>query len=433
MGKICVYGLWHLGCVTAGCLAAAGFEVIGLDRDAERVAALDDGRPPIAEPGLAELLGQGTQAGRLSYTTDPAAALADAEVLWVTFDTPVDDNDIADVAWVRAELEAVRPSLQPGTLVLVSSQVPVGFSRALEREWRSSEPSLSFAVSPENLRLGQAIDVFRRPERVVVGLGEGAERERLAALFAPFSAPIEWMSLESAEMSKHALNGFLAISVAYTNELARICERVGADASEVERALRTEPRIGRRAYVSAGPPLAGGTLPRDIAFLEGLAAQHGLPSPVVSAVLASNDLHREWARQRTQELVVGVDAPVVAVLGLTYKPGTDTLRRSAAVDLAVGLAKAGARVRAFDPAIRTLPPEVVGIELADDLELVLSGADVAVVATAWPEFRALDADRLARLMRHPRVVDAAGFLLNLGDDPRIVYARVGRPVRTGGQ
>ena len=425
---VCVYGLWHLGGVTAACLADAGFQVVGLDRDEPCVAELQAGRPPIAEPGLAELVQGGLESGRLAFTSDPTTALAEAGILWVTFDTPVDEDDRADVDWVRVQLEAVRRHLRSGTLVLVSSQVPVGFTAGLEHDWRQSDPSLQFACTPENLRLGRAIEVFRNPERVVLGTGEGTDRERLVRLFAPFSEQIEWMSSRSAEMTKHALNGFLALSVAYTNELARICEQIGADASEVERGLRSEPRIGRRAYVSPGPPLAGGTLLRDIGFLGQLAAERGLASPVVDAVRTSNQLHQAWAFGRAMTLLEGAERPRAAILGLTYKPGTDTLRRSAAVDLARALLDRGVELSAFDPAVRALPPGLDGIRLAGDADGALAGADVVILATPWPQFRELTADQLVRTMARPRLIDQAGFLPHLAGDPRLVYVRVGQPL-----
>jgi UDPglucose 6-dehydrogenase len=305
--------------------------------------------------------------------------------------------------------------------------VPVGFTAQLERDWRRTDPSLQFACTPENLRLGQAIQVFRHPERVVLGTGEGVDRERLVKLFKPFSEQIEWMSPSSAEMTKHALNGFLALSVSFTNELARICERVGADATEVERGLRSEPRIGKRAYVSPGPPIAGGTLLRDIGFLSGLAAERGLESPVIDAVQVSNQLHQQWTLNRTLELLAGIERPRAAVLGLTYKPGTDTLRRSSSLGLAQALAGRGVQVTAFDPVIRTLPDTTSDIELAAALDAALDGADVAILATAWPEFRALTADRLVGRMRRPCLVDQAGFLPHLAGDPRLIYVRVGQP------
>jgi UDPglucose 6-dehydrogenase len=356
--------------------------------------------------------------------------MANASMVWVTFDTPVDGDDHADAAWVRTQVEAVRSHLAPGTVVVVSSQVPVGFTRSLENDWQSSLPDVTFVCSPENLRLGQAIAVFRAPGRVVVGLGKGANRERLARLFAPFCDRMVWMSLESAEMTKHALNSFLAVQVVYTNELARLCERVGADAGDVERALRSDPRIGEKAYVAPGPPLAGGTLARDVEFLRALAASHGLESPVVEGVVRSNDLHTCWTHDRLNELLAGINAPRVALLGLTYKAGTDTLRRSASIELGRWLVQRGVDVRAFDPAVRSASsPELEGLQLTTSLDDVLSGADAAVVATPWPEFTTLTAEQLVRAMRAPCLVDQAGFLGHLADDPRLTYIRVGRPAQ----
>jgi UDPglucose 6-dehydrogenase len=425
-GTVCVFGLWHLGSVTAACLAGSGRRVVGLDLDAERIAGLAAGRPPIAEPGLADLVQEGLATNRLWFTASPATALADAAILWVTFDTPVDDDDRADTAWVRDQLEAVRPHVRTGTLVLVSSQVPVGFTAEVQQAWQQTDPSLQFACSPENLRLGQAINVFRQPERVVLGIGEGVDRDRLVQLFAPFSEQILWMSLESAEMTKHALNGFLALSVAYANELARICERVGADASQVERGLKSEPRIGPRAYVAPGPPMAGGTLLRDIGFLSGLGAGRGLPTPLIDAVRTSNSLHQGWALEQATGLLAEVGRPRAAVLGLTYKPGTDTLRRSASMELAQALAARGVQVTAYDPAVQVLPPSV-DVQLAANLEGALDGADLAILATAWPQFRTLTVDTLVQQMRRPCLIDQAGALAQLAGDPRLTYIRVGQP------
>lgn len=427
--RITVYGLWHLGCVTAACLAEAGHRVVGLDPDPAVVDGLRAGRPPLLEPGLVDLLGAGIAGGRLSFSTDPREALAGAEVLWIAFDTPVDAHDAADVAAVRAELEKVGHAVPPGTVVIVSSQVPVGFTRALAGEWGGR--GLRFACSPENLRLGQALESFRRPERVVVGLADQADRPILAALFEPFSARIEWMSLESAEMTKHALNAFLAASAGFANEVARLCEAVGADAKDVERGLKSEGRIGPRAYLAPGPAFAGGTLARDLRFLAGFGQRHGVATPLLDGVLASNEIHRRWLRDKVTALLEGVHDPVVAVLGLAYKPGTSTLRRSASVELCSWLGAQGVKVRAHDPGVPELPPELRGsIGLCATPQDALTGADVAIVATAWPEFRRLAADDFVRAMRHPRVVDETWFLAGaLAADPRLVYLAPGRPAR----
>jgi UDPglucose 6-dehydrogenase len=400
-----------------------------LDPDPLRVHELQQGRLPVSEPGLADLTRSGIESGFLRFAGDAAAAVSKADVVWATFDTPVGDDDRADVNWVRAQLEAVRRFVDSNTLVLVSSQVPVGFTRSVEHAWRTTDPTLEFAYSPENLRLGTAIKSFTEPKRIVVGMGEDTNPDRVRELFGPLASHIEWMSIESAEMTKHALNGFLALSVAYTNEVARICERVGADAGEVERGLRSEPRIGRHAYITAGGPIAGGTLARDVAFLTLLAGDHGLESPVLRGIQESNRLHELWLRERVSESLTGVREPRVAVLGLTYKPGTDTLRRSSSIELAHWLVEVGAHVRAYDPAVLTPRPETSGLVLAAGSAEALEHADVAVVATPWPEFTSIDANLLVRTMRRARIIDQTGFLSHLGMDSRVEYVRVGRPAQ----
>ncbi|HJT79431.1 MAG TPA: nucleotide sugar dehydrogenase [Gemmataceae bacterium] len=424
--RITVYGLWHLGCVTAACLAEAGFHVTGLDPEEPVVADLRQGRPPLHEPGLAELTAAGLAARSLTFTTSPDEALRDADVLWVTFDTPVNEQDEADLPFVRERLEAVAPHLRPGTVVLISSQVPVGFTRALQEAWHGK--GLHFAYSPENLRLGKALDVFRKPERVIVGAGDAEARARLGALFAPFCDRVEWMAVESAEMTKHALNAFLATSVTFINELARLCEAVGADAKEVERGLKSEARIGPRAYLSPGAAFAGGTLARDVRFLVDFGRRCRISTPLFQGVLASNQQHKSWTLGKVCGLLAGCTEPVVAVLGLTYKPGTSTLRRSASVELCCQLRHQGVQVRAHDPAVTALPGELAGVlTLCPTAEEALRGADVAVVATEWPAYRALAADQVARLMRRPCVIDPTHFLAAaLAADPRLTYVATGR-------
>jgi UDPglucose 6-dehydrogenase len=424
--RVAVYGLWHLGSVTAACLASAGHRVVGLDPD-ERVAAdLQRGQPPLHEPGLADLVRAGLEGGNLSFTTQPAVALGEAEVLWVTFDTPVNERDEADVASVRAQLEAVGGAIRPGTLVLISSQVPVGFTRALEQDWRGK--GLGYAYSPENLRLGKALESFRQPERVIVGVRAPSHRAVLATLFAPFCQRIEWMSVESAEMTKHALNAFLATSVTFINELARLCEAVGADAKEVERGLKSEGRIGPRAYLAPGAAFAGGTLARDVRFLTDFGRRFQVGTPLFEGVLASNELHKGWVQGKVRQLLGAAAEPVVAVLGLTYKPGTSTLRRSASVELCAWLRGLGAQVRAHDPAVGALPEELRHvIQLCASPRETLTGADLAVVATEWPDYRELRPEQLLEVMRRPQVIDQNHFLAGgLAGDARLTYVATGK-------
>lgn len=421
---VVVYGLWHLGCVTAACVAEAGRRVIGLELEDDALARLRQGRAPLFEPGLDELLLAGLRAGTLAFSGDAAAALREADVLWVTFDTPVDEHDHADVDFVRERLERLRPHVRAGTLVLVSSQVPVGFTRALERAFEGS--GARFACSPENLRLGRALDAFRRAERTVIGLRDDADRPRLEALLGPFCARVEWTSVESAEMSKHALNAFLGLSATFANEIARLCERLGADAREVERALKSEPRIGSRAYLGPGAPLGGGTLLRDLRYLAAFGRELCVATPLLDGVIASNERQRAWQLERALELLPA-RAPRVAVLGLTYKPGTSTLRRSAALELCAALAERGVDVRAHDPAVAELPADAPAVRLCATPSEALLGADLAVVATAWPEFRTLRADDFVGAMRRAAVLDPAWFLADtLAHDARVTYIAPGR-------
>jgi UDPglucose 6-dehydrogenase len=424
--RVCVVGLWHLGCVTAACLARAGHDVVGLDDDAAVVAGLKAGRLPLFEPGLDDLTAAGVAAGRLRFTDDPSAA-AGAEIAWITYDTPVDENDVPDVAFVVDRVHALLPHLPDGCLVLISSQVPVGTTRRLaEAAAAAGRTGLSFGYSPENLRLGRAIEVFTRPDRVVVGLQSEADRPKVAAVLAPLTDAIVWMGVEAAEMTKHAINAFLATSVAFMNEIAALCEQVGADAKEVERGLKTEERIGPKAYLSPGGAFAGGTLARDIATLAGIGRREAVPVTLVAAVGESNDRHRSWPLRKLTSRLGSLEGRRIAILGLTYKPGTSTLRRSSAVELARALADAGAAVSAYDPAVPALPEGLPGIALAADAAAALAGADAVVIATPWPEFRALDWTALLASMRTPTVVDLSGFVADLAA-ARSAYAAVGKP------
>jgi UDPglucose 6-dehydrogenase len=265
---------------------------------------------------------------------------------------------------------------------------------------------------------------------VVVGTSRPADRERVRELLAPFTDRVEWMSVESAEMTKHAINAFLATSVTFANEVARLCEAAGADAKEVERGLRSESRIGARAYVSPGAAFAGGTLARDVRFLIAHGAAHQVGTPLLQGAWASNDLHKGWVREQVQRLLgeASEGTPVVAVLGLTYKPGTSTLRRSAAVELCRWLRERGARVRAHDPGVTHLPEELCEvIEWADTPLAALAGADLAVLATEWPQFRSLGPADLSAQMRQPRVIDPTHFLAGtLGAGPGITYVATGK-------
>ncbi len=403
--NITVLGLWHLGSVTAAC-CAKHFRVIGLDFVADNVVNLNSGKAPLFEPGLNELIASDIASGKLSFTADSKTAGANADILWVTYDTPVNENDESDVEAVLGNVRRALANLRAGALVLISAQLPVGTCARLEKEF----PQFAFACSPENLRLGKAIDSFEKAERVIVGIRDDSKKPLLEKLFAPFTSQILFMRTESAEMVKHALNSFLALSITFINEVARLCEQVGADAKEVSAGLKSEPRIGPKAYLGPGGPFAGGTLARDVVTLTKLAKEKGETISVIPAIKESNDLHRGWAFRRLQSRLAELSGKTVAVLGLTYTTNTDTLRRSAAVELCEKLLSAGVKVVAFDPAITRLPTELSKITLAGDIATALKGADAAVVSTEWPQFHQADWAKLIPLMRQPVIVDANRFL-----------------------
>jgi len=403
--NITVLGLWHLGCVTAAC-CAKHFRVTGLDFDAATIAKLSEGKAPVFEPGLDNLISAGLAAKNLSFTTDAAAACANADILWLCYDTPVNDDDESDVDFVLGNLRRALPHLPKGALVLISSQLPVGTCARLEAEF----PQFHFACSPENLRLGKAIEVFSQADRFIVGIRDDAKRVELEKLFAPFTAQVIFMRTESAEMVKHALNSFLAVSVTFINEVARLCEHVGAEAKEVSVGLKSDIRIGAKAYLGPGGPFAGGTLARDVVTLTKLGAAKGESLALIPAIKQSNDGHRHWVFNRLRNRLGELRGKTVAVLGLTYKTGTDTLRRSSAVELCEALLKAGCTVRAFDPVVKRLPTELSGVTLASSAAEALRGVDAAAVCTEWPEIRQANWPEAVAAMRGRVIVDANRFL-----------------------
>jgi UDPglucose 6-dehydrogenase len=363
----------------------------------------------------------------------------------VTFDTPVDDEDNADVESVLARAVELLAWLPAGSLVVVSSQLPVGSIAKLHDRCaaRRGDSSLRFACVPENLRLGNALESFRACDRIVAGVRTELDRSELAELLAPFSTNVQWMRVESAEMTKHALNGFLATSVAFINEVAEICESVGADAEEVSRGLRSEQRIGPRAYLGPGDAFAGGTLARDIGFLRGLAKHRGLPSHVFAGVADGNAAHKDWTRRKLLELLADSGVPEadalagrrVAIWGLTYKPGTDTLRRSSAIELCRWLVTIGASVSAHDPAVSALPVDLAGeVELCSSPLQAATGADVLVLSTPWPDYLAVPVDEILSVLAVAQIVDPAGVLrVALASHPDVLHVRVGTPYKARGR
>jgi UDPglucose 6-dehydrogenase len=421
--KIVVLGLWHLGCVTAAC-AAKFARVVGLDFDQATILGLREGKPPIFEPGLAELIQEGRERGTLLFEDDPAIACHGATMLWVTYDTPVDANDRADLTPVLEGIGRCLPHLASEALVLISSQVSAGTCKALEIKY----PGWRFAYAPENLRLGKALEIFLHQDRIILGARSETDASAIVPLLQHFSEEIVVVQTESAEMIKHAINSFLALSIAFMNEVSRICEAVGADARQVETGLKSESRIGPKAYLSPGGPFAGGTLARDVIALTDIARENAEQITLIPAIKASNDQHKRWTIQKLKEELGYLGGRSIAVLGLTYKPHTNTLRRSLAVELCRLLLAEGASVQAYDPAVDPLCEELQGVAFDSNVAVVVTGVDAIVVGTEWPQLLQVDWPVVIQRANQPLVIDPNGFLrMKLEDIPGVRLRSVGKP------
>ncbi len=410
MATVAVHGAWHLGTVHAACLAELGNRVRATDLDPAVIASLMQGKPPLFEPGLEELVGKHLASGRLSFHRPDDAALGEADAHFIAADTTVDDDDQVDLASVERLAEAAGRVLRKRAPVVVASQVPVGTTERLVGRMRelSGIADLPAVHMPENLRLGSALENFLRPDRLVIG-GENAAADEVLAIYG-LRCEVVRMSVRSAEMAKHALNGYLATLVSLTSELSDLCEAAGADAYDVERALRTDRRVSPKAPLRPGFGFAGGTLGRDVQSLRALAAAHGLSAPLMDGVLSVNRTRVSRLLQRLERAVGELRGRSIALLGLTYKPGTDTLRRSIALQIAAELNSRGARVTAFDPMVTSLPQEAPLMALAPDALAAARGADALVLATEWPEFARLDWRQIGASMARPLVFDLKGLL-----------------------
>jgi UDPglucose 6-dehydrogenase len=426
--KICVLGLWHLGSVISAGLAKLGHTVVGLDFNNEVIGNLQNAHAPVSEPGLNELIHETLKRKTLRFTQDPRVALQDAYVLWITFDTPVDEQDNADISSLEKNFDKIAPFIHDEMKIIISSQVPVGFTRQLQNQFYKKNPGkkVYFSYSPENLRLGKALKTFLEPDRIIIG-GNPDEKEQFLPVFTSISDRLEWMSIESAEMTKHAINAFLATSICFANEVATLCECMGANAKEVERGLKTEERIGPKAYLNPGNAFSGGTLARDVRFLQNMGKKNLLPMYLINSVLESNDFHKKWIQRKCLETMGELKGKHITVLGLTYKPGTNTLRRSMSVELCRWLKDQGAEVTAIDPAIHELPSELLDvISLSSDLAGSVEIADCIIIATEWPDFRKIET-YIITTMRGKIIIDPNGFMeVILGNVHNLQYFAVGR-------
>ena len=427
---IAVIGLWHLGSVLAACWAELGYRVIGLDGSQAVVDGLRSARAPIFEPGLDELVRKSVIKECLTFTTEFREAVPRSDFVFIAFDTPVDANDRLELESVEHAVRASIPYLKEGAIVIVSSQVPVGTCARWRREIRElhRRSDVDVVYSPENLRLGEALDCYLHPDRIVVGADDPAARQSVADLFAPMDAPVIAMSLMSAEMAKHALNSFLAASVSFINEIATLCELTGADVLSVVEALKTDPRIGRRAFLSPGFGFAGGTLARDVQILKDIGRAGALETPFLDSVIEVNRQRPGIVLRRLANLYGKLDGLGVGALGLTYKAGTSTLRRSVALEVIGSLVAAGVKVKAFDP--KADLSELDGsptFEAVGDAYEAARAASALVILTEWPEFARLDFDRIKAVMANPVIFDGKNLLVGLRlTDRGFTYMGVGR-------
>ena len=410
--EVAVIGCWHQGVVGAACLADMGHRVRGYDADAVRVNSLRRGEASLFEPGLNELLAKGLKAGSLTFADTAAEAVAGADVVMVMHDTPVDDNDQSDVSGIFADVKAMAGALGHETPVYVTAQVPIGTCDELMAALQTANPAWKggMAYSPENLRLGQAIERFRQPPLPVIGANDDATFQRLEKLLAGFSKDWKKVNLRTAEMSKHALNAFLATSICFANELGNLCDLLGADGHKLAEVLRMEPRIGSKAMLFPGLGFAGGTLARDMQTLRGLGDQLGLSTTLLDGAWESNQAQNKIVVQTLARLFKDLSGKKIAVLGLTYKPDTSTLRRSAALDVIAGLHEAGADIRAHDPkADREEIKQYQGFVCFDDIDETIAGSDALVLMTPWADYRNIDPARVKAKMKGQLVFDTANL------------------------
>jgi len=434
MAHIATVGLWHLGCVVSAGLASLGHTVYATDPDAERVRNLQQGRFPLQEPGLAEFTAEQVQAGRLAFVSSPQAALFAASFIFLTFDTPVDEYDRCDLTPLENILKQVTLFAPQDATVVVMSQVPAGTCARFETRLHelAHRDTLRVAYQPENLRLGEALATFLQPDFLLVGANNAKTANDVLQLYEGIKTKKLVMGTNSAEMSKHVLNAFLATSVSFANEMADLAESGGADIRDVLSAIRLDRRIGPHAFLSPGPGFSGGTLGRDVQTLRSIGAREHRRTAQLDATLAVNDHRLAGLIEKLERECGSLSGLTIALLGLTYKPGTSTLRRSRAVEFAHRLIDAGCSVRACDPMISTPAAETKNIEICADAYQAAAGADFAVLMTPWPEFRKLDLQRLAACMRRARLMDCHNFLSSSAARPAgFQYLGVGVPQAAG--
>jgi len=411
--RIAMIGGGYVGLVSGACFAEFGTEVTVVEVDRDKLAALHEGHMPIYEPGLDKLVAENVSAGRLTFTADLASAVRGAEAVFIAVGTPTRRGDgHADLSYVFAAAEQVAMALSRYSVIITKSTVPVGTSRRIAEIVRAARPDLEFDVAsnPEFLREGNAIGDFMRPDRVVIGTESERAREVLGRLYRPLyliEAPIVFTGIETAELTKYAANAFLAMKVTFINEMADLCEKVGADVHDVARGIGLDGRIGRK-FLHPGPGYGGSCFPKDTLALMRTAQDYDAPSRLVEATVAVNDARKSHMAKRVIDACGGsVRGKTVAVLGLTFKPETDDMRDAPSLSIVARLVGDGAKIRAFDPEgmqqARPVLPECV--TYCRDAFDAARDADVLVLITEWNEFRALSPTRLRKTMRGRVLVD----------------------------
>ena len=432
--KITMIGTGYVGLVSGACFAEFGPQVTCVDLDAGKIERLRRGEIPIFEPGLEDLVAKGAASGRLSFTTDLASAVADADAVFIAVGTPSRRGDgHADLRYVEAAAADIARALTGYTVVVTKSTVPVGTGRRVAQIIRETNPAADFDVAsnPEFLREGSAIGDFMRPDRVVIGAETERARSVMQSLYRPLyllETPVVMTTLETAELTKYAANAFLATKITFINEVADLCEKVGANVQDVARGMGLDGRIGKK-FLHAGPGYGGSCFPKDTIALVRTAQEYGAPARLVETVVQVNDRRKGAMASRVMSAAGGtVRGKTVGVLGVAFKPNTDDMRDAPSLAIVPALQDAGALVRAFDPAAmheaNTLLP---GVTWCADPYDVAKDADVVVLITEWNEFRALDLERLGSAMRSRVLVD----LRNVYDPAEVraagfTYSSIGR-------
>ncbi|HQS95363.1 MAG: UDP-glucose 6-dehydrogenase [Novosphingobium sp. 17-62-19] len=432
--KIAMVGSGYVGLVSGACFADFGHDVVCIDKDESKIARLLDGVMPIYEPGLAELVAANVKAGRLSFSTDLASAIQDAQAVFIAVGTPSRRGDgHADLSYVRAVAQELATNIKTPTVVVTKSTVPVGTGDEVERIIRESGTQVQFAVvsNPEFLREGAAIGDFKRPDRIVIGAEEDWARGVMKEVYRPLflnRAPILFTSRRSSELIKYAANAFLATKITFINEMADLCEKVGGDVQDVARGIGLDGRIGGK-FLHAGPGYGGSCFPKDTLALLKTAEDFGSPVRLVEAVVKVNDSRKRAMGRKVIE-ALGGDArgKRVALLGLTFKPNTDDMRDAPSIAIVQTLLDGGAEVVAYDPeGMDAAAAMMPGIRMVGNTYEAVDGADAVALVTEWDAFRALDFNKLKSLMNAPVMVD----LRNVYDPAEVraagfAYSSVGR-------